>query len=77
MGCSTSTLVEVQPQLHVTQEVWAESSRMAGLVKPLACNGCCLQMIVALLEAPGNMTWSQPATWAGAAIGMSKQVQHC
>eukprot|EP00891_Asterochloris_glomerata_P009724 jgi/Astpho2/9724/fgenesh1_pg.00149_%23_15_t len=46
---------------------------MAGLVKPLACNGCCLQMIVALLEAPGNMTWSQPATWAGAAIGMSKQ----
>ena len=25
MGCSTSTLIEAQPQLHVTQEVWAAS----------------------------------------------------
>eukprot|EP00891_Asterochloris_glomerata_P008570 jgi/Astpho2/8570/Aster-05056 len=32
------------------------------------------EIIAALLEAPGNMTWSQPAAWTGTATGISKQV---
>ena len=84
MGCNASTLVEAQPHLHVTcpcsnQEVWAASLRIwhAQSKHSTIVNGCCLQMIVLLLEAPGNITWSEPAAWAGTAVSISKQVQQC
>ena len=75
MGRITSTLAMAQRQLHVTQvcgrPLCAAHGRR-GQTSDAGC--CCLQMIAELLEAPGNLTWSQPATWAGTAVGISKQV---